>query len=228
MFSIALKEWRDLCRGLRPLFLIVVFSGAAYLTAQAAEAIPEGFEALTQGEDPYAIGLSASVLSFGLLFVLTMSHHAVNKELESSTIRFLVTKTSRANILMGKLIGTMLFWSMIVFISTLITAYLAEQFYFILFIELLIFLFYCVSAALLISVIIQSSSLSMFTAVISAFALPLLSFWAILTENAYINWFKFLTPYYYFQFDFFYMVFPFLLGFILLTLAGRIFQGRDF
>lgn len=226
MLPIAVKEWKDLFTGIRSFFLVAVFTAVAYLVAQAAETIPEGFEGLSPG-DPYAAGLTTSVLSFGLLFVLTMSHHTINKEVESSTVRFLVTKTSRANIILGKLTGTMLFWSTIIFITALLIAYFGDQFHFILFLELIIFLFYCVSLTLLLSVLVRSSSLSMFLAVILALVIPILSFWAIFTENIYVNWFKFFTPYYYLQFDFFYMVIPFLLGFIFLSLAGRIFQGRD-
>ncbi|SDO21946.1 ABC transporter permease [Alkalicoccus daliensis] len=227
MWTIGYREFRDLFKGVRPYFLIAVLTATAYLIAQGAELIPEGFEGLSTNA-PYAAGLSASILSFGLLFVLTLSHNSVNKEVESSTIRFLVTKASRGDIIMGKLFGILAYWFILLLITTLIISYFSERFFFTAFLEFLIFIFYCISLTLFLSVVIRSSSLSMFLGIILAFTIPVLSVWAVLSENIYINWFKFFTPYYYFQFDFIYMAIPFLIGLLLLALSTKIFQGRDF
>ena len=41
----------------------------------------------------------------GFIFITAVSHDILNKEIEMETIRFLVVKTSRINILLGKFFG---------------------------------------------------------------------------------------------------------------------------
>ncbi|MFC4736001.1 ABC transporter permease subunit [Bacillus daqingensis] len=226
MWTICFREFRELMSGFRPLLIAAVLFVVSYYTAQAAELIPDGMGNLSQ-EEAYVAGMRAALYVFGYLFVFTLSHNVVNKELEARTIRFLVTKASRSAIIYGKTLGTFLFWALLLLLNTILISYTAGTFYLIDYLEFLIFIFYGVSAAVLLSILIPRSAYTMFFGVIAAFALPALSFWSMLSEEWYITWVKFVTPYYYFQFDLFYMAVPFVIGLLFYSAADRLFQRRD-
>ncbi|WP_173224351.1 ABC transporter permease subunit [Paenibacillus alba] len=94
------------------LFVVVSMSIAKFV--QNNQALLEGFG---NQSNPYLSGMRFLINVLGFLFVLTHSHDFLNREIENQTIRFLVTKTSKMAIVIGKYLGIFLFWMTCVGIS---------------------------------------------------------------------------------------------------------------
>lgn len=227
MWAICSREYKELFKGFRPAIIIAALVGVSYLSSKLANVFPGNIEGITK-QDIYTSGLTLSIFLFGILFVFTLSHNVINKEIESRTMRFLVTKTSRNKILFGKVLGVLLFWLTIIVICLLVITFFSETFHFTTLLECMIFLFYCICAAVLLSVLVPRTSQSMFLGIIISLFLPGLSFWSILSDKFYIVWLKYLTPYYYFELNFPFKFFPILLAVILLVISLYFFKRRNF
>ncbi|MFD2923169.1 ABC transporter permease subunit [Halobacillus naozhouensis] len=159
MWAICARECKELFKGIRPIIIIGILLGVSYLSARLASVFPGNIEGVTK-QDIYTTGLSVSIFFFGLLFVFTLSHSTINREVESRTMRFLVTKTSRNNILFGKLLGIILFWFIIVTVCLIVTTFFSKSLHYMMLLECMVFLFYCISAAVLLShVSVQTRSI---------------------------------------------------------------------
>src|SRR5690625_6096207 len=70
-------------------------------------------ENLFEGVDnsaAYAAVISLILMVLGFLFAFAISHDLINKEIELKTIRLLISKTSSLKLMLGKFLGTLLFW----------------------------------------------------------------------------------------------------------------------
>lgn len=225
MWAICLREFRELFKGVRPIIIIVILGGMSYLFARFADTFP-AIEGLTK-QDTYTAGLMIPILFLGLLFVFTLSHGVINREVETRTIRFLVTKTSRNKILIGKLLGTLLFWFIIVLVCiTVITLY-AKTLFLKTLLECMIFLCFGICSAFLLSTLVPRTGQSMFLGIAISLVLPILTAWAMFTDKFYIQWFKYLSPYYYDGLDYPFKLFTLLLAVILMFLSLFLFKRKD-
>lgn len=110
----------------------------------------------------YTAVIELIVSVFGFLFVFATSHDLINKEVELKTVRLLVTKVSRVEIILGKLLGTMLFWIVTVSISFAVLTVIAGSWFPKDYLQSLIFLFYIINFVVLISIVIIKTELTMF------------------------------------------------------------------
>ena len=226
MWVICQRECKELFKGVRPIIIIIILLGLSYIIARLADSFPVIEELITL--DMYTMGLSLPILILGLLFVFTLSHDTINKEVESRTIRFLVTKTSRHKIIMGKLLGMLLFWLIIVTVSLFLISIYAKTFYLSTLVESMLFLLYAICLALLISTLVRRTRQSMFLGIAIALLLPAITGWAVLSNQFYIKWFKYVSPYYYLSIDQpFSKLALLLLASILLALSLFFFRKKD-
>lgn len=75
-----------------------------------------------QAKDPYSIGNELVMSLFGFFLIFLLSHDILSREIHLKTIRFLVSKTTRLNIIIGKYLGLMLFW-----LSCIMTTYVLNM-----------------------------------------------------------------------------------------------------
>ncbi|WP_243014361.1 ABC transporter permease [Brevibacillus borstelensis] len=161
MWAICIHEFIRLFRSVKSLITIAFIAGVSYwvsdLVNQAAGFISQ--HELTEG---HALGVFALVMLFGPLFVFGLSHDMINREVSSRTVRFLVTRTSRFRIVLGKCFGVLLFWlcCMLVTFGTVLAS--VHTFDVKTFLECMSMLVYSVSLCLLLSVLIARPSYTMF------------------------------------------------------------------
>src|SRR5690625_3621684 len=136
MWSIAKHESLQLLKSLKSILVLLFLLGSAYIGVKITEPLKDSLNMLAE-TDPMivenealisSIGLAFVVLIFGPMFALVLSHDAINKDVEQRTMRFLVTKISRRNIVLGKLVGHLLFWFTILTIAYLLVFVLSKQF----------------------------------------------------------------------------------------------------
>src|SRR5699024_7012550 len=121
------------------------------------------------GGDESAIYTMASalvVLLFGFLFAFAISHDVINKEVELKTIRLLVTKQPRWQVVLGKFLGIFLFWAAVISISFFILTVIAGKWFAKDYVTTLLLVFYMTSFVLLISTMIPKSKLTMFLGIL--------------------------------------------------------------
>lgn len=197
MITIGIHEFKNLFKSIRSvliiLLLLVATLGSASIMDNFSDEIQEmGLDGI------YIAGLYALLVIAGPLFVLGLSHDVINKEIHSRTIRFLVTKTSRNQIVLGKFLGILAFWFFCIFISSLLLIPFSGKFYIVEIFDLVIFIGYFIALALFLSTVISKPGLTMFIGLLLSIILPVLGMWGILSpENFILKVISLITPYYY-------------------------------
>ncbi|MDP9726516.1 ABC-2 type transport system permease protein [Priestia aryabhattai] len=229
MNTICLREFKSLFKSLRSVIIILIIVG---VTVGAASFL-SNFKGDLSGlglDNVYVAGLLLLNLIVGPLFVTSLSHDIINKESQSRTIRFLLPKTSRDKIVIGKFMGISLFWFFCFLISILLIVPFSKGFYFKELIQAIIFITYFTSLTLLLSSIINQPRMSMFVGIVCSIVIPVIGLWSSVSHsNVFINIVGYLTPYFYFTNENHYLIYVvpgFTLLFLLLSLI--IFRKKDF
>ncbi len=229
MIAIGKKEFIDMFKNIKSIIIIALLLITSYFSAKYSSILGTVIS-LTEQEmtDAYTVGLVFLLVFFGQLFVTSLSHDTINKESHERTMRFLVTRTSRLQILFGKFSGVWLFWFSCTFISFLLISIYSSQFHLLIFSQAIALLTFQIALTTFLSVTIPKPSITMFLGVLIGLLSPILGFWFVLTNNVWISWLKFASPYYYLTENNYLFLVVFGLAGILLTAASLIFKGREF
>ncbi|MBM7578134.1 ABC transporter permease [Jeotgalibacillus terrae] len=227
MFAISKREFLRLMKGIKSIIIIAILLITAYFSAKFSSLLLtlDEFTA-SEADIIHTAGFLVLLLFFGQLFVMGLSHDVMNREMHDRTIRFLVTRTSRLSIVLGKFLGVSLFWFTCVAVSFLIVFFFSHSFDWLSFLQLMSLLIFQIALTILLSVLIPKPGFTMFLGVIVGLASPILGFWLTLTNNPWVSWLKFATPYYYLEEDY---TFPIILvlAAVLLAVAHLVFQRRE-
>lgn len=197
LIALCIREFKSLFKSIRSIIIITLLFLVTLGTAKLLDNLNSKVENFGINND-YMLGLVSLLMLVGPLFVLSLSHDIINSETSSKTMRFLVTKTSRDKIILGKFFGVTIFWFLCLLISTLLIIPFSKTFYFREFIEIFLFLSYFIGLTIFLSTIINRPRLSMFISLILAITLPIIGILG-LASNEYLilNIVNFFTPYYY-------------------------------
>ena len=235
MWSIVKHESMELLKSIKSILVLLFLLGSAYIGVKTTELLKNSLGMLSEGDSLIAeneamfssMGLLFVVLIFGPLFAFILSHDVINRDIEQRTMRFLVTKTSRKSIVLGKLMGHLLFWITILTVAYLLVFVLSKQFSIYSFFQSLSFLSVFVTLALLLSLLIKKPILSSFISILLGIIIPIVSLWAMFSEKWYIAIFKYVSPYYYLQEETMIFLVNFAFASIYGLLAIYIFGKRD-
>lgn len=233
MVPIFKREFLDSFKSIRSILIILFITFVAYQSANFIQKNP-ALQGLLEGEgtgiDESSLYTGAILLIFlllGFLFVFAISHDILNKEIELKTIRLLVTKTSRIEIILGKFLGALLFWVVVLSLSfgilTLMTGEWFSRDYF----TTLSYLFYMVSFVLLVSSIVPKTKLTMFLGIFFGIALPILGLASLASEKWYLEGISYILPYRYLDGSISLMFAPFVIGLIFVGLSIISLNRRD-
>ncbi|MED4583390.1 ABC transporter permease [Brevibacillus choshinensis] len=226
MWAICQLEFFRLFKSMKSLITVAFIVGVSYwvsdLVNQAASFLPT--QELAKG---HALGVFALVMLFGPLFVFSLSHDVLNRELAGRTIRFLVTRTSRQKIIVGKFLGVLLFWlacMVVTFGVVLATVHTfdAKTFY-----QCVTLLVYCISLALLLSLAVPRPSYTMFLGIVVAMALPGVGLWSLFSSHPAAQWIAYLTPFKFIEKGVAWTGFIWLYAALFLTASIFLFRRRD-
>lgn len=231
MIHVLKREFIDLFKSVRSILIIVFITFISYQSATFIDNNPSfinGFmESAGEEGSVYTAAIALIVMVFGFLFVFATSHDLVNKEIELKTMRLLVTKVSRLQIMMGKFLGTMLFWFVTVSISFAIISVIAGSWFPKDYFQSLLFLFYIISFVLLISTLITKTKLTMFLGIISGIALPIIGLATVVSDKWYLAPFKYILPYKYLEGSVGMMLIPVAIGSVYFLISVFLMQRRD-
>lgn len=228
MFAITLREFKSLFQSIRAILIIVVLFGVTIGSAKLVSQFKAQLSDLGLGNNAYVIGLMLLLFLAAPLFVTSISHSSVNKEIESKTIRFLATKTSRENIIFGKFLGNVSFWMICLTVALLLIVPFSKSFSIIDLIQSIIFVSYFIGLSLFLSTVVNNSSMTMFVGIFISIALPVIGMWSLFSKNVFVDTISYLTPYYYYTQEntaYTYLVLIHIAVFVMTSLI--IFKRRD-
>ncbi|MGN1400895.1 MAG: ABC transporter permease [Bacillus sp. (in: firmicutes)] len=225
MWAICMHEFKNLFKGFKSIFIILFLVGISYLFAYLGKttAIVEGMSS----EELYTAGLTVLIVFFGTLFTFVLSHDVLSKEVQTRTIRFLVTKTTRKKIIAGKTLAIILFWLVCLSISLAAISIYAKAFFLTTLLQCIVFLTYGISLAVLASSLVSKTSQSLMIGIGISLVLPVIGMLTLLIDNIFFNWIKYLTPYYYLDLPMISLFGIIILAFGFIIAATVIFERKD-
>ena len=228
MYVIGKREFISLFKGVKSVIIVIMLLVTSYYSAKFSNLLTSGIELTArEAENIYTVGLLILLLFFGQLFVMGLSHDSLNRETHERTIRFLVTRTSRTSIIVGKFLGIWLFWFVCLTISFLLTSIFSQKIDVFIFSQTMSLVTYQIALTILLSVLIPKPGITMFLGIMIGVAFPIIGFWVTLTTNTWGNWMKFITPYYYLNREDYTFLVIILLAGIMLVIANLIFKRRE-
>ncbi|ALS77283.1 hypothetical protein FQ085_13825 [Planococcus sp. ANT_H30] len=229
MIAIGKREFISMFKSIKSILIIAILLTTSYYSAKYSQVLTTGIS-MTEKEmsDIHTGGLLLLLLLFGQLFVMGLSHDSINKESHERTMRFLVTRTSRLRIILGKFAGTWLFWFTCILISFLLIGMFSLKFNFFIFSQVIALSTFQIALTILLSIMIPKPSITMFLGILVGLLFPILSLWLVFTDNNWISWLKFASPYYYLVADNYLFLIIFGLAGLILAAAMAIFNRREF
>lgn len=226
MWAICQHEFFRMFKSIKSLITIAFMVGVSYLVSDLVNQAASFFsdQELAQG---HALGILALVMLLGPLFVFSLSHDMLNRELAGRTIRFLVTRTSRSRIVLGKFLGVLLFWLVCMLITFGVVLATVHTFDAPTFWVCLSLLVYCIALALLLSLAVPRPSYTMFLGIVIALVLPGLAIWSLASSHPAAPWIAYLTPYMYIEKGGAWIGMIWLYAAVFLTASVFLFQRRD-
>ncbi|GAB6256816.1 ABC transporter permease [Peribacillus sp. NPDC055009] len=228
MYIIGKREFISLFKGIKSIIIVMMLLATSYYSAKFSDLLTSGIELTArEAENIHTVGLLILILFFGQLFVMGLSHDSLNRETHERTIRFLVTRTSRTSIILGKFLGIWLFWLICLTTSFLLTSVFSQKIDVFIFTQTMSLLTYQIGLTILLSVLIPKPGFTMFLGIMVGLAFPIIGLWVSFTSNVWVSWMKFITPYYYLiREDYTFLVIVILAG-IMLVIANLIFKRRE-
>lgn len=228
MFSIMYREFLSYFKGIKSIVTILIFSGISLGLAKIVSNLYEFIKTLGVEGTPYAIAIIFMTVLISPFFIFTLSHNAINEEIQTSTIRFVATKTRRSNIVMGKFLGSMLFWLLTLCISSLINTIYSHQFYILELLMALIFISYYLALSILLSTFITNKTLTNFLGIALSLMMTILGVWSVASNNTLLKIYSYITPYHYFFSSNKYLVLIVIIFTVIFLIVSIIkFQKRD-
>lgn len=228
MYAIGKREFFSLFKGIKSMIIIGMLLVTSYYSAKYSKLLTAELDLTAwEAESVYTIGILALILLFGQLFVTGLSHDSINRETHERTMRFLVTRTSRTSIIIGKFAGIWLFWLICLLISFLLTSIFSEKIDVFIFTQTMSLVTFQIALTVLLSVLIPKPGFTMFLGTVIGLASPIVGIWLMFTSNEWISWIKFLTPFYYLDRDDYTFLVIVLIAGIMLAIANLIFKRRE-
>ncbi|MFS0765564.1 hypothetical protein ABC374_19170 [Peribacillus sp. 1P06PB] len=228
MYIIGKREFISLFKGIKSVIIVMMLLATSYYSAKFSDLLTTGIELTArEAENIHTVGLLILILFFGQLFVMGLSHDSLNRETHERTIRFLVTRTSRTSIILGKFLGIWLFWLICLTTSFLLTSIFSQKIDVFIFTQTMSLLTYQIGLTILLSVLIPKPGFTMFLGIMVGVAFPIIGLWVSFTSNVWVSWMKFITPYYYLIREDYTFLVIFILAGIMLVIANLIFKRRE-
>ena len=223
MWAITKREFWNLIKSVTALIIILLFSAGSIWVTNSLSKVSGQLDV-----KEYYASLRLLVLIFGFLFATILSHSCFNGEVETKTIRLLLTKVSKTSIVIGKMLGASLFWLVCLTGSFIFISAVGKVFHpselFIAFSTMA----YFNSIILLVSVVTAKPSRSNFVGLIFALLLPGLGLYATLTATSPLHFLQYFFPYFYLLQGVEFMGVPMIFSTLITWVAVLLVKGRDY
>lgn len=227
MLAIAKHEFWQLFKSFKSIVVILILIGSSYYASKYGADLIQLFNDGKDDKGFYYSGLALVTILFGPLFAFSLSHDVLNREVSNKTIRFLLTRTSHANILAGKVIGVLAFWFVCIALSCTVIIMYAKHFDFYIVLQVLMLMLFSVTLTFLLSAVITKPFMSMFLSTIFGIALPIISLLLMSTEKWW-GVFGYITPYQYMEHESLNILIVVAIGAAILAVTYIVFKRRAY
>lgn len=227
LLAIIKYELSSLLKSIKSIIIIIFFTLITFLTSKFF-AHNEFIMSQDHSDSVYTSTIKFLFFFLGFIFIAAVSHDILNKDIEMETIRFLVAKTSRLSIILGKFFGVYIFWMLCLSVCFFITFLFSGKWPLYDYLSISIFLFYAIAFTFLLSITIPKPSLTMLLGIILGFIIPILGIVATFKSNIwYLLPFKYILPYFYILKTGFFMLIPLFIGFLLISISLVMLKRKD-
>ncbi|MFD3259707.1 ABC transporter permease subunit [Paenibacillus lentus] len=196
MKGIVIKEFIGLIRGIKSILIVLFITGVSILAARSLRNSPLFMDESSNPSATALAGLSFILVIFGALFVLTLSHDIVNRDIQLQRIRLLITKTSRTSVILGKFLAVWLFWVIVSLISFVLVSFITRTFVIHELLFLWIYLAFLASICVMLSTVVINHAYSVILSVLLGLALPIFGTWSLFSSVVPIRALRYVLPYY--------------------------------
>lgn len=228
------REFVDSFKSVRAVLIVLFLVATAYFSANFFDNHQKLITSLLENNTGievsavYAMAVSMVVMVFGCLFVFSISHDIINNETETKTIRLLISKISRTQMMTGKFLGNYLFWFVAITVTYLVIFVISGTWSLTFYIQTLALLLYFVSLAFMLSTLIAKTKLSMFLGILIGIMLPIVNAISIFNDQWYFLPTRYLLPFYYTNQTLWFMLVPVAISLVFVGIAMAIMRRRDF
>ncbi|MFL2142041.1 MULTISPECIES: ABC transporter permease [Ruoffia] len=222
MIPVALEELKHILKSIRTIVIILIFVLFSYGMSSTLSNIT------STGDSIAAAYSSIRLLVFilGYMFVSTVSNSCINREIETGSIKFVLSKINKQQFIIGKFIGIFLFWFICIGTSFTVISFLTNQVDLSILFMLMSVVTYYISLCVLLSVLVSKSSTTNFIGLIMGIFFPIVGLWVTLS-NEWYNFFMYFFPYEYILKDGYFIVVPVLISIIYLSIAVVSFSRKE-
>ncbi|WP_208112697.1 ABC transporter permease subunit [Aureibacillus halotolerans] len=201
VFWVARYEWFQLIKSFKTIGVIVslllMSYGLSSLQNLASEAMMTEDLALTDVNETVMIVFLFGTFGIGFLYVFSLSHDIINRDISLQSIRFTLTKISRLSLLSGKFLGVFMFWFVCITLCLLLLTIFSGTNVLSGIIPLAIFFLYTVAATLLLSLCIPKPGMSMFVGLLLGIGAPIFAIVAQFRDDPILTIIhQYVLPYY--------------------------------
>lgn len=226
MLALWMREFNYLCKGIKSVVLLSLFVGFTYMIASLSDYFPF-LTQNTESSSSLSGGLKFLILFFGFIFVSMVSHDTINKEIDTQTIRFLVTKTSRISIVLGKFLGILSFWILVTTLSYIPAVLKAQHIDFFDYLKLIQYLFVMVSVTIFLSSVVVKPFYSLLFGLCFGVVYPAVGMVSMIKEGFIWDQIRYISLFNYIKDTNGGLYFPFMASALLVILSIIVFQRRD-
>lgn len=226
MVALWVREFTYLCKGIKAVVLLTLFVGFTYMIASLGDYLPF-LMSDTKSSSSLSGGLRFLILFFGFIFVTMVSHDTINKEIETQTIRFLVTKSSRFSIVLGKFLGILSFWILVTTCSYIPAVIKAQHIDFYDYIKLIQYLCVMVSVTILLSSVIKKPFYSLLFGLCFGVVYPVVGMVSMIKDGFFWDQVRYISLFNYIQDASGGLYVPFIASAVMVILSIVVFQRRD-
>lgn len=226
MLALWMREFTYLCKGIKSIVLLSLFVGFTYMIASIGDYLPFLMQN-NESSSSLSGGLRFLILFFGFIFVTMVSHDTINKEIDTQTIRFLVTKTSRYSIVLGKFLGILSFWILVTTISYVPAVIKTQHIDFHDYMKLIQYLCVMVSVTIFLSSVIVKPFYSLLFGLCFGVVYPAVGMVSMIKEGLFWDQIRYISLFNYVHDINGGLYIPFIASLVLVILSIIIFQRRD-
>lgn len=227
MLAIAKHEFWQLFKSFKSIVVIIILIGSSYYASKHGADIIRLFNDGVEDKGIYYSGFALVLILFGPLFAFSLSHDVLNREVSNKTIRFLLTRTSHANILVGKVIGVLSFWFVCLMLSCAVIVMYAKYVDFYIVLQMMMLMLFSVSLTFLLSAVISKPFMSMFLSTVFGIALPIVGL-LLMSTKKWWGIFGYITPYQYMEYENLQILIMIAVGAAIIAMTYIVFKRRAY
>lgn len=199
MKTIFKRELKESMLTIKSLIVLLFFSMLTYFISKHSPELNQ----LSGGDSSLTSLIYATIETSGVFFSFLIFSGTIAKMVENGSIRFLISYTSRAKVLIAKYLAMNIYFIILLIIMLPVIGIARGEIFFPILemAQAVVFFAYITSIVMLLSVITKHERTANFVGIILGFLIPIIGVYSTVVKNRIINLLSWLLPYRYETFN---------------------------